>query len=172
MPAPFISAPPGLHIVIGVGDLAVSDSREAVLSTYALGSCVGIVAYDSHFGVGGILHIMLPDSAIARAKAAVQPAMFADTGLPQLFRQLTGLNGPLPHLQLLLAGGANVLKGRDPFRIGELNAHATLNYFKHHGYVARHQHLGDTVNRTLHLEMATGLVTIKRPDSVEQFSLA
>ena len=76
------------RVVIGVGDMAVSNNTQVTLSTYALGSCIGVVAYDPVVKVGGILHMMLPDSSISPEKAVQQPAMFADTGLPLFFRAL------------------------------------------------------------------------------------
>lgn len=114
------------RVVIGVGDLAVSNNEQAVLTTYALGSCVGVVAYDAAERVGGILHVMLPDSKIAPEKAAVQPAMFADTGLALFLRQLATFRAAPGRVQFFLAGGAKVILAADPFRIGERNAHAVL----------------------------------------------
>ena len=68
--APTISALFSQRVVIGVGDMAVSNNDTVTLSTYALGSCVGIVAYDPNSHAGGILHIMLPDGSISPDKAA------------------------------------------------------------------------------------------------------
>ncbi len=49
------------------------------------------VVFDPAARCGGILHMMLPESAVSPQKAMTQPAMFADTGLPLLFRELAGL---------------------------------------------------------------------------------
>lgn len=160
------------RVVIGVGDMAVSNNAQVILSTYALGSCIGLVAYDSTAKVGGILHLMLPDSTISPEKAAKQPAMFADTGLPHFFRALTGLKAERPRLRLFIAGGASVIAGNDPFRIGERNARATLDYLAKNAFMVKHSEVGGTVNRTLHLEMATGAVTLKTPTENGQLSLA
>ena len=113
------------RVVVGVGDLAVSNSQ-VVLSTYALGSCVAVIAYDpgparrraaAHHAAG---------LADLRGKAAAQPAMFADTGLAQFFRELTTFKASAVRLQIFLAGGASVISGTDPFRIGERNAQAVI----------------------------------------------
>ena len=58
------------RVVVGVGDMAVSNNVSTVLSTYALGSCVGIIAYDPGVKCGGILHLMLPEAAVSPQKAA------------------------------------------------------------------------------------------------------
>src|SRR5262245_7448547 len=110
------------RLVVGVGDLGVSNNTAITLSTYALGSCVGLAAYDPIAKVGGILHLMLPDSALSAEKAAERPAMFADTGLPFFFRSLSGLRAGHSRLRLFVAGGANVMgTGSDSFKIGERN---------------------------------------------------
>ena len=44
--APTIGALFAQRVVIGVGDMAVSNNSIVTLSTYALGSCVGVIAYD------------------------------------------------------------------------------------------------------------------------------
>ncbi len=144
------------RVIVGVGELAVSNTAQAILSTYALGSCVGVAAYDSVLKVGGILHFMLPDSRLSPAKASVQPAMFADTGLRQLFAQLWGLGARPARLQLFVAGGARVIRGEDPFRIGARNADATLGILVEYGYTVDSGELGGSFNRTLHLALDTG----------------
>jgi chemotaxis protein CheD len=160
------------RVVIGVGDMAVSNNNTVTLSTYALGSCVGIIAYDPACHAAGILHLMLPDSAICPAKAQKQPAMFADTGLPLLLKALIGVKADRSRLHLFLAGGASVLNGADPFKIGERNSVAVQKYLRENGYNIAGQDLGGNVNRTVHLEVSTGNVTLKLPDRSEQFCLS
>lgn len=169
--APTISSLFAQRVVIGVGDMAVSNNASVTLSTYALGSCVGIVAYDPVSLAGGILHIMLPDSTISPGKAVSQPAMFSDTGLPLLFKALTGVKADRSRLRIFLAGGASVLNGADPFKIGERNNLAVQRYLKANGFSIVGQDVGGSVNRTVHLEIANGRVTLKLPDRSEQFSI-
>lgn len=160
------------RVVIGVGDMAVSNNAHSVLTTYALGSCVGVLAYDPVVKAAGILHLMLPDSAISPEKALSQPAMFADTGLPLFFKALIGLHAEPRRLQIMLAGGASVLNGQDPFRIGDRNAKTTLDWLQAHSLPIRQRHTGGTENRTVHLEVDTGLVVLKMPAGAEKFTLA
>lgn len=167
-----ISALFAQRVVIGVGDLAVSNNTTVTLSTYALGSCLGVVAYDPIVRAGGILHLMLPDSSIAPEKAVARPAMFADTGLPLLFRGLAGLKAERARLRLFVTGGASVLAGQDAFKIGERNIRVTLDYLAREGFVIRDPVVGGTANRTVHLDIATGAVTLKTPDRQDSLSLA
>lgn len=152
------------RIVVGVAELAVTNQHAAVLSTYALGSCIGIVAYEPSARVAGLLHLMLPDSSISPDKAAKQPAMFADTGIPALFNALAGVRAQRARIQLYLAGGASVLSGPDSFQIGERNAVAVRRTLAVYGCRVVGSELGGFVNRTLHLDVATGELTVKMPD--------
>ncbi len=170
--APSISALFSQRVVIGVGDMAVSNNDMVTLSTYALGSCVGVIAYDPATHAGGILHLMLPDSTISPDKAQKQPAMFADTGLPLLFKALLGVRAEKARMRLFITGGASVLNGADPFKIGERNSIAVQKFLKANGYNIVGQDVGGNINRTVHVAIASGLVTLKMPDRSEQFSLA
>jgi chemotaxis protein CheD len=170
--APSISALFSQRVVIGVGDMAVSNNDMVTLSTYALGSCVGVIAYDPSTHAGGILHLMLPDSTISPDKAQKQPAMFADTGLPLLFKALLGVRAEKARMRIFLTGGASVLNGADPFKIGERNSIAVQKFLKTNGYNIVGQDVGGNINRTVHVAIASGLVTLKMPDRSEQFSLA
>lgn len=171
--APTIAALFAQRLVVGVGDLTVSNNPAMTISTYALGSCVGIVAYDAGVRVGGLLHLMLPESSVSPQKAVTQPAMFADTGLPLFVRSLFSLRADRSRLRLYVAGGANVLlTANDSFRIGERNIQATLEYLSRNGFRVVHRDVGGTINRTLHLDMATGCVNVKTPVGSDSFSLA
>ncbi|MBI2815126.1 MAG: chemotaxis protein CheD [Opitutae bacterium] len=160
------------RVVIGVGDMAVSNNAQVILSTYALGSCIGVVAYDSVGKVGGLLHLMLPDAGISAEKAAQQPAMFATTGLPLLFRAMSGLKAERHRVRILVVGGAGMLAGSDPFRIGERNTAMTLEILRAQGLSVTHQQVGGSINRTVHLEVGSGAVDLKTPVGGSQFTLA
>ena len=160
------------RVVIGVGDLAVSNNTQVTLTTYALGSCVGVVAYDPAARAGGVLHIMLPDSSISKEKAVAQPAMFADTGLPLFLRELVGVKADRNRLKIYLAGGACVLSGPDTFKIGERNAASVKAWLAAQGLRVMGADLAGTVNRTLHLELSTGLLTVKLPERSDKIAMA
>src|SRR4051812_15648615 len=74
------------RLIVGIGELAVSSDRESVVITHALGSCVAVCVWDEVAGVAGLVHLLLPHSSINPQRAGAQPAAFADTGIPLLFR--------------------------------------------------------------------------------------
>jgi chemotaxis protein CheD len=75
-------------------------------------------------------------------------------------------------LKIYLAGGACVLSGPDTFKIGERNATAVKSWLSAQGMRVNGTDLAGTVNRTLHLELASGQLTVKLPDRSEKISLA
>lgn len=159
------------RIVVGVGNLAVSNDTHVTISTYALGSCIGLVVYDPQIRIGGILHCMLPDSKLSPDKAAAQPAMFADTGFTQLCRDLYGMRADRSRIRAFIAGGASVLSGTDMFKIGERNAIAVRSLVQKEGWRIKAEDIGGVQNRTLHLDMASGKVDIKAPSGLTNVSL-
>ncbi len=172
MGSPSIASLFAQRVVIGVGDMSVSNNPTITLSTYALGSCVGVVAYDPVVKVGGLLHLMLPESKLSPEKAAAQPAMFADTGLPMMFRAFQGMKGELSRTRLFIAGGASVLCMNDTFKIGERNLRATADYLSRLGLRVQHSAVGGTTNRTVHLNIGTGAVSLKTPELTDTWSFA
>jgi len=148
--------------VIGIGDCAVSDSPETSLVTYALGSCIAVLIHDPIARVGGLLHYMLPDSNLDKAKANVRPAMFADTGIPLLFHQAYGLGAVKANLIVAVFGGAQVMDANETFNIGKRNHLALRKIFWRAGILARCEDVGGVLARTVRLDIADGQITLRQ----------
>jgi chemotaxis protein CheD len=148
-------------LIVGLGELAVSNHTGMILTTYSLGSCLGITVYDPVSRAGGLLHAMLPDSSINAARASEQPAMFVDTGISALFRAVYALKAEKHRLQICVAGGAQFLDASGFFSIGLRNYACLERVLKQHGLSIDAQDVGGLVSRTIHLEMATGEVRMK-----------
>ena len=149
------------QVVVGIADLAISNNQSVVLATYSLGSCLGLTIYDPVMRVGGLVHVMLPDSGLDPAKAATQPAMFMDSGVAALFRAACGLNADKQRLQICVAGGAQILDQSGYFSIGRRNYEALTRLLQQHHLVLQAEHVGGLVSRSMYLDMATGNVRLK-----------
>jgi chemotaxis protein CheD len=149
------------RVVVGVADMAASNSQHAVLTTYALGSCLGVAMYDPTVRVGGLLHLMLPDSTIDSAKAAANPSMFADTGIPALLRAVSQMKADRSRLQVYVAGGAQILDDNGFFSIGRRNYEALVKILSGAGLRITAEAVGGQVNRTMMLKLASGSVFLK-----------
>ena len=73
----------GNVIKVDMADLKLCKSPDSI-TTLGLGSCVGIAIRDPVTKVGGLAHIMLPDSTQIRNTSNI--AKFADTGITELVR--------------------------------------------------------------------------------------
>jgi len=109
------------QIIVGMADCRVSKTAGQVLSAYALGSCIGLSVYDPRAMVGGLLHYMLPDSAIDAGRSCIRPFMFADTGIPKLLDEVCGQGALRRRLVAHAVGGAQMINDSMTFDIGKRN---------------------------------------------------
>ncbi len=150
-----------MDIIIGIADMKVSNNTQSNLITYSLGSCIGIVAYDPVVKAGGILHYMLPESKINGEKAQKNPFMFADTGIPRLFKQTYEYGAKKKRMKIVVTGGAKILDQKNFFNIGKRNHMALRKIFFKNNVLINYESVGGSVNRTVKLNMQTGAVLIK-----------
>jgi len=147
--------------IIGVGDLAVSKEKGAELVTYSLGSCIGVLIHDTAACVGGMLHLMLPDSNLNQERAHNQPAVFADTGLPMLFKQAYALGAKKGRMRVVVVGGSQVMDAGGHFNIGKRNYAAVRKIFWRNNVLIDKEDVGGNVNRTISLEVGSGRIWMK-----------
>ncbi|MCA9272156.1 MAG: chemotaxis protein CheD [Phycisphaerales bacterium] len=151
---------PKAHVV-GVADYAVLRGPTNEIITHALGSCIGVTIFDPTTHVGGMLHFMLPDSKINNDKASDSPAMFADTGIPLLFKHAYELGAKKENLIVCAAGGAEVLSDGGHFKIGSRNRTVLRKIFWKNNVLLSADDTGGNNSRTLHLSLADGTVTVR-----------
>nr|WP_303650008.1 chemotaxis protein CheD [Desulfobotulus pelophilus] len=141
--------------------MKVSSKPGEELITYSLGSCIGVVIYDPAVRVGGILHYMLPESSLDQEKAKRNPFMFADTGIPALFRATYTLGAKKQRMKVVIVGGAQILDQQGFFNIGKRNHMAVKKMFFRNNVIASHEDVGGCVNRTVRLNILSGDIHIK-----------
>jgi len=160
VPSPTLTGFPH-RVVVGLAELAVSNNPNAILTTYSLGSCIGVAVYDPAARVGGVLHAMLPESAMDPAKAQAHPGMFVDTGVAALVRATTQMRADPRRLRFYLAGGARIMDDQNLFNIGTRNLEAFAAFLRRENRSLAAEQVGGQVNRTMYLAIETGRVTLK-----------
>jgi chemotaxis protein CheD len=149
------------QIVVDIAALEVTGAPETQLVTYSLGSCIGLVIYDPVVKVGGMLHYMLPESSLDPAKARQKPGMFADTGIPMLFKTAYRLGLEKRRARVVVAGGAQVLDASDTFKIGKRNYAALRKIFWKNHVLVDAEDVGGCTSRTVFLDLDTGQVRVR-----------
>lgn len=159
------------NVVVGIADCQVSKSRDEILVTYALGSCIAVAIHDPVAGVGGMLHYMLPESSISASKAAENPYMFADTGIPLLFRRAYECGAEKRRLVVRVAGGAQVMDSEGIFNIGKRNYLALRKILWKAGVLVQGEAVGGNLSRTVRLEVGSGRFWLRGPGSPSEQEL-
>jgi len=157
-----------MKIVVGMADMQVSKEPEAMLISFALGSCIGVTLYDPLIRVGGLLHFMLPDSQIDPQKSQKNPWMFADTGIPLFFRGAYKLGAEKKRIRVKVVGGSQVLDDSSYFNIGKRNYLALRKILWTNNVLIHAEDIGGSVNRTIRLEIGSGRVWVKTSGAGER----
>ncbi len=145
---------------IGIGDLKACKSPDTLV-TYALGSCVGICLLDNQTGVGGLAHIMLPDSTSSSSGSSA-PMRFADTAIPMLIREMERLGASRSRLRAKIAGGATMFSiMNDKFNIGDRNVAQVKATLAKERIPILAEDTGANYGRTLFFYPETGVMEIR-----------
>jgi len=147
--------------IVGVADMKVSNRTDDTIVTYSLGSCIGLAIYEPQAVVGGMLHYMLPSSAIDAVKAESNPFMFADTGIPALFKQIYELGAEKSRIKVFVAGGAEIMDQEGIFNLGRQNYSALMQILTKNNVSIWKQAVGGYSNRTVKMEVASGNIYLK-----------
>lgn len=155
-------------IRVGMADYKVGRSPSTLIS-YGLGSCIGISLYDPQTKIGGLLHIMLPDST--QARVSDNPAKFADTGLPLMLNDVLGMGASKSRLVAKIAGGAQMFafsNATDIMRVGTRNAEAVKKILREMGIRVIAEDTGGSYGRTVQIDLTNGVYKVKTIDRGEK----
>ena len=151
----------GEVIKVGMADLNICKSPD-IITTLGLGSCIGIAVFDPCSKVGGLAHIMLPDSTKIKNNSNI--AKFADTGIEELIRRVTEAGASKTRLVAKIAGGAKMFAVSglsDVGNIGARNAEASKAKLKELGIPLLAEDTGLNYGRTVELHCETGEFYVK-----------
>lgn len=151
----------GEIIRVGMADMKTCKVPD-IITTLGLGSCVGVVLFDSELKVAGMIHIMLPDSTKIVNNSNIYK--FADTGITALYRELVTLGAKKEHLKAKIAGGAQMFSFQstnDLLRIGDRNVEATKEQLALLGIPLLSEDTGESHGRTIEFHTESGELVVK-----------
>ncbi len=156
-------------INVGVSEYYVTNNS-GVLASYGLGSCVGIALYDEAKKIGGLAHVMLPDSKAISRKGS--PGRFADTAIKSMVEEMVKLGARKNRIVAKVVGGAqmftipgatNPKNVPGPFaslNIGERNVEATKKVLRELKIKLVAEDTGGNHGRTVYFDTSNGKVTV------------
>lgn len=148
-------------IKVGMADLKICISPNSI-TTLGLGSCVGIALRDTSSKIGGLAHVMLPDSSKIQNNSSVPK--FADTGIQELVNQMVKAGAVQSRIVAKIAGGAQMFSFQnksDLVAIGERNVEATKKKLKELDIRILAEDTGENYGRTVEFYPETGEFVIK-----------
>lgn len=148
-------------LLVGVGQFAVAAEPGTLLVAGSLGSCLGVAVYDPLIRAGGVLHLMLPESSLAPARATTHPGTFVDTGVPALFHALYALGAEKYRTHIYVVGAGQIIDDAGVFNIGRRNYDALAALLQKHNLRIRGEHVGGGLSRSVALDVATGQVRVR-----------
>ena len=156
-------------IKVGMADWKVC-SKEDGVTTLGLGSCVGVAIRDPQSGIGGLAHVMLPDSK--ETVNCSNRAKFADTGITDMVAEMVKKGANISRMVAKIAGGAQMFafgSGKsDMIKVGERNVAACKSKLKELKIPILAEDTGENFGRTVIFYPASGEYVIKAVGKAEK----
>ncbi len=148
-------------IRVGIADYKITRSPGDLI-TLGLGSCVGIAIYDQSRKIGGLSHIMLPDSTLFQRD--VKPEKFANLAIPMMIKEMNGGHLSTRNLVAKIAGGASMFNFPDQkmsSEIGKRNIEAVKKVLEELRIPLLAEDTGGTTGRTMVVTLQDFMVEIR-----------
>ncbi|MDD3114203.1 MAG: chemotaxis protein CheD [Anaerovibrio sp.] len=151
-------------IKVGMADYKVGRAP-AILISYGLGSCIGISLYDPQTKIGGLLHIMLPDSS--KSRSSENRNKFADTGVADMLDEMIKMGAVKSRILAKLAGGSQMFafaNATELMRVGFRNAAAAKEVLSRLSIPVVGEDTGGNYGRTVQIDLSDGVYKVKTID--------
>ncbi len=149
-------------IVLGMADLMVVPAPVKLI-TLGLGSCIGLVVYDSFAKIAGMAHIMLPNSRGLSASEKV--GKFADTAVPAIIEEMLKKGATRTRIKAKIAGGAQMFAlpgmSADFLTVGAKNVTETTARLRRMGIALVASDTGGNKGRTIEFSTSSWMLKVK-----------
>lgn len=157
-----------MDLIVGMGEYVVTDNKDAIIKTHALGSCVAVTAYSPLKKVAGMIHVVLP-SPLNDRDWIRRPCFFAKSGIPLLIDVMYRQFGcRKEELQVQIYGGAESVQNMDIYNIGKKNIEAVKRTLSDLGLIIQRTDLSGYDSRSLSMEVQSGTVLVHRQPIVRR----
>ncbi|MFP4459796.1 MAG: chemotaxis protein CheD [Candidatus Zixiibacteriota bacterium] len=148
--------------IVSIGEMIVSNDKDEVLKTFALGMSVALIIHDKSNNNYGLVHIALPNAKVNRKKAQYSPGHFADTAVNELLKIIKkeSMAYKQENIEAKIIGGANVESLRDTFKIGKRTLLEVKKQLWKHKIHSIREDTGGNISRTVSIDISTGEVIV------------
>lgn len=147
------------EIKVGISDYKISEAPNKLM-TLGLGSCIAIAIYDERQQIGGLSHIMLPDSQLFKGRPEIKKEKFADLAVPLMVSEIKA-KCPRARLVAKFAGGASMFNFENNRNIGERNVEAVEAILNELNIPILASHTGGNMGRSFFVDLSSLAVTVK-----------
>lgn len=151
-------------VMVGIGEYFVG---RIPMSAIGLGSCIGLVIHDQARDIGGLAHIMLPDSQ----GRSDRPAKYADTAVELLVREIKRQGSGTDSLVSKIVGGASMFQSfSGNLNIGDRNIEAVKIHLKRLNIRIVAEETGGVQGRTIvYYPAEKGKISVKTANGIIKF---
>lgn len=148
---------------VGIAEAGIVLNPDSI-STLGLGSCVGVTLHDEKRRIGGMVHVMLPSTELARG-TDFNRSKFADSAVPDLLKQMIRYGADERRIRAKLAGGAQMFSlggnADSLLKIGARNVEACRKVLSALRIPILSEDTGGSWGRTVELFSDTGMLEIR-----------
>ncbi|WP_172556386.1 chemotaxis protein CheD [Clostridium putrefaciens] len=148
-------------IRVGIGEANIVNSPGEIIAV-GLGSCIGIALYDKSIALGGLAHIILPDST--QFNKVNNPFKFANLAIPLLLNIMEKEGAKKKNITAKIVGGASMFNFADKNKtndIGNRNEVAVRQSLSELSIPIISTDVGGNKGRTMILDTSSGIVYIR-----------
>jgi len=147
---------------VGIAKLHVAKNPVRLICL-GLGSCVAVALWDPSTKIGGLAHIMLPNSSIAKKSSKDKPAKYGDTAVDMLLEEMKKRGANRYLVVAKIAGGSHMFKTINLVMedIGKKNIESVKNAIKRLHLRLVSEDVGGSVGRSVELDTETGKLIIR-----------
>lgn len=146
------------EIIARPGEIII-EQGDHIITSYALGSSLGICLYDEGIQLGGFVNSILPNTDTTQGDGK-----YVDSAIRQLYHKMLAQGGNEKDIYAKLIGGAKLflLPEADMDEdIGKANIHAAYEALIDLHIPIKSEDVGDRYGRTIHFHLLDGLVYIE-----------
>lgn len=155
------------EIIVGIGQVVVHHNP-ITLTTLGIGSCVAVALFDKENQIGGLAHIMLPNSKeyagkINENREIIPLLKYADIAIPHMVSEMIKIGAKKENLHAKLAGGAQMFASinSENLQIGLRNVTAVKQILKECDIHIDAEDVQGNVGRSVRFDTAKLILRIK-----------